>query len=170
MRPDSENKSKSKRQKWPDLRFTGSDLCQNAKTCSCALPFCSGSVSSYNEDDYEVDENTDEEEQEEPEDYCKGIQAVLGCIERSNFNYLDPFMIRAQISHLAHCGVAEAIELVCGEKLKAGLQYFFFKLHRSEIDRSQKMIAFVVVSRHCTPLSHHQVSYACNCLKPGAYL
>ncbi|XP_032234665.2 SRSF protein kinase 1 isoform X2 [Nematostella vectensis] len=32
----------------------------------------SGSVSSYNEDDYEVDENSDDEEQEDPNDYCKG--------------------------------------------------------------------------------------------------
>lgn len=37
--------------------------------------FCvmsSGSVSSFNDEDYEVDENSDEEEQEEPGDYCKG--------------------------------------------------------------------------------------------------
>lgn len=32
----------------------------------------SGSVSSFNDEDYEVDENSDEEEQEEPGDYCKG--------------------------------------------------------------------------------------------------
>ena len=41
--------------------------------CLLLYSFCSGSVSSYNEDDYEVDENSDDEEQEEPEDYCKGI-------------------------------------------------------------------------------------------------
>lgn len=37
--------------------------------------FClmsSGSVSSFNDEDYEVDENSDEEEQEEPGDYIKG--------------------------------------------------------------------------------------------------
>lgn len=32
----------------------------------------SGSVSSFNDEDYEVDENSDEEEQEEPGDYIKG--------------------------------------------------------------------------------------------------
>lgn len=32
----------------------------------------SGSVSSFNDEDYEVDENSDDEEQEEPGDYCKG--------------------------------------------------------------------------------------------------
>ncbi|XP_022795163.1 SRSF protein kinase 3-like isoform X2 [Stylophora pistillata] len=31
-----------------------------------------GSVSSFHDDDYEVDENSDDEEQEEPGDYCKG--------------------------------------------------------------------------------------------------
>lgn len=35
----------------------------------------SGSVSSFNDEDYEVDENSDEEEQEEPGDYCKGTSA-----------------------------------------------------------------------------------------------
>lgn len=34
----------------------------------------SGSVSSFNDEDYEVDENSDEEEQEEPGDYCKGTR------------------------------------------------------------------------------------------------
>lgn len=38
----------------------------------------SGSVSSFNDDDYEVDENSDEEEQEEPGDYCKGTQVAKG--------------------------------------------------------------------------------------------
>lgn len=32
----------------------------------------SGSVSSFNDEDYEVEENSDEEEQEEPGDYIKG--------------------------------------------------------------------------------------------------
>lgn len=37
----------------------------------------SGSVSSFNEDDYEVDENSDEEEQEEPGDYIKGTLCTV---------------------------------------------------------------------------------------------
>lgn len=37
----------------------------------------SGSVSSFNDEDYEVDENSDEEEQEEPGDYCKGTTAPV---------------------------------------------------------------------------------------------
>jgi len=37
----------------------------------------SGSVSSFNDEDYEVDENSDEEEQEEPGDYCKGTLAIV---------------------------------------------------------------------------------------------
>lgn len=36
--------------------------------------YFSGSVSSFNDEDYEVDENSDEEEQEEPGDYLKGIK------------------------------------------------------------------------------------------------
>ncbi|KAK3740601.1 hypothetical protein QZH41_009719, partial [Actinostola sp. cb2023] len=37
-----------------------------------SIYFHSGSVSSYNDEDYEVDENSDDEEQEDPNDYCKG--------------------------------------------------------------------------------------------------
>ena len=37
----------------------------------------SGSVSSFNDEDYEVDENSDEEEQEEPGDYIKGTLCTV---------------------------------------------------------------------------------------------
>lgn len=40
----------------------------------------SGSVSSFNDEDYEVDENSDEEEQEEPGDYCKGTLAIVASV------------------------------------------------------------------------------------------
>ena len=43
----------------------------------------SGSVSSFNEEDYEVDENSDEEEQEEPGDYIKGtLCTVWRCFQQ----------------------------------------------------------------------------------------
>lgn len=44
----------------------------NVDGCSVFCIMSSGSVSSFNDEDYEVDENSDEEEQEEPGDYCKG--------------------------------------------------------------------------------------------------
>ena len=42
-----------------------------------ACSYSSGSVSSFNDDDYEVDENSDDEEQEESGDYCKGMLARI---------------------------------------------------------------------------------------------
>ena len=47
----------------------------NIDGCSVFCIMSSGSVSSFNDEDYEVDENSDEEEQEEPGDYCKGTLA-----------------------------------------------------------------------------------------------
>lgn len=42
---------------------------------------CSGSVSSFNDEDYEVGENSDDEEQEDPGDYVKGTLCGLACKE-----------------------------------------------------------------------------------------
>lgn len=42
---------------------------------------CSGSVSSFNDEDYEVGENSDDEEQEDPGDYVKGTLCEVACKE-----------------------------------------------------------------------------------------
>lgn len=55
--------AKKKRYKAPKARMRPEDSKTKPK---------SGSVSSFNDEDYEVDENSDDEEQEEPGDYCKG--------------------------------------------------------------------------------------------------
>lgn len=55
--------AKKKRLKAPKARMRPEDSKSKPK---------SGSVSSFNDEDYEVDENSDEEEQEEPGDYLKG--------------------------------------------------------------------------------------------------
>ncbi|EDO38245.1 predicted protein, partial [Nematostella vectensis] len=60
--------SKKKRCKVAKARMRPEDPKPKGKS----FILCSGSVSSYNEDDYEVDENSDDEEQEDPNDYCKG--------------------------------------------------------------------------------------------------
>jgi len=41
----------------------------------------SGSVSSFNDEDYEVGENSDDEEQEDPGDYVKGTLCGVACKE-----------------------------------------------------------------------------------------
>jgi len=67
----------------PEESKTKTKRCTRKSTCwkfvlptTVNLPilfyFHSGSVSSYNDEDYEVDENSDDEEQEDPNDYCKG--------------------------------------------------------------------------------------------------
>lgn len=55
--------AKKKRYKAPKARMRPEDTKSKPK---------SGSVSSFNDDDYEVDENSDDEEQEDSGDYCKG--------------------------------------------------------------------------------------------------
>jgi len=76
MRPD-DTKSKPKRYG----EFLYNELAEEAEACryqhlmNGLSPFSvisSGSVSSFNDEDYEVEENSDEEEQEEPGDYIKG--------------------------------------------------------------------------------------------------
>ena len=52
----------------------------NLDECFLFCIMSSGSVSSFNDEDYEVDENSDEEEQEEPGDYCKGTLAIVATI------------------------------------------------------------------------------------------
>ncbi|KAJ7376065.1 hypothetical protein OS493_037173 [Desmophyllum pertusum] len=62
------------------IRFSSCNTSEEKKTPKidgfALFSTSSGSVSSFNDDDYEVDENSDEEEQEEPGDYCKGTQAL----------------------------------------------------------------------------------------------
>lgn len=44
-------------------------------------------MSSYNDEDYEVDENSDDEEQEDPNDYCKGdwnLYDFINILERAS--------------------------------------------------------------------------------------
>lgn len=50
----------------------GGNLSTNYGLLTTCIYLHSGSVSSYNDDDYEVDENSDDEEQEDPNDYIKG--------------------------------------------------------------------------------------------------
>lgn len=57
----------------------------------------SGSVSSFNDEDYEVDENSDEEEQEEPGDYCKGTFVSQRAREACKFQVVLQFL-----SHFVH--------------------------------------------------------------------
>lgn len=69
MRPE-DTKSKPKRWAYGDRTWKLADAKVNGLALFCVTS--SGSVSSFNDEDYEVDENSDEEEQEEPGDYIKG--------------------------------------------------------------------------------------------------
>lgn len=50
-------------------------------------------MSSFNDEDYEVDENSDEEEQEEPGDYCKGTLANLSECNKWRLQFGSGFTI-----------------------------------------------------------------------------
>ena len=79
MRPED---TKSKPKRWANLYYiqggVASLLLQRPKFKGFLFSvMSSGSVSSFNDDDYEVDENSDDEEQEDSGDYCKGKLAFL---------------------------------------------------------------------------------------------
>lgn len=73
----------------------------NVDGCSVFCIMSSGSVSSFNDEDYEVDENSDEEEQEEPGDYCKGtLSNVASCGLKWFYNSFRIFYTRTAIYRL----------------------------------------------------------------------
>lgn len=80
MKPDD---SKAKPKRYGTLQLT--TCCENVFQDETDMFFfsviSSGSVSSFNDEDYEVGENSDDEEQEDPGDYMKGTLCGVACKE-----------------------------------------------------------------------------------------